>query len=135
MESTCQKQKIGGLASYILYQWAGYSIPPTKSWGNFIIDVCCSAQFCQDWSGILLFAIASPDVGAGDQRREWYIWHAIPRMFEGLGFQNQEVRGMQSAMRRSAAEGQGKYQVFLVNDWEEACSVEVIFCYRNLCTT
>jgi hypothetical protein len=70
---------------------------------------------------VLNFAITTLAVGVGDRRRGWYFWHAILRMFEDLCFQNQAVRGMQSAMRRSAAEGQGKYQVFLVDDWEDVC--------------
>jgi hypothetical protein len=47
----------------------------------------------------------------------------VPNMVEGSGFQNQDVRGMQSAMRKFVAEGEGKYQVFLLDDREEACEV------------
>jgi hypothetical protein len=58
------------------------------------------------------------------------IWYAIPRIVEGLGFQTE----VQSAMTKSVAEGEGKLQVFLVDGWEEACGVEVIFCCQNLYT-
>jgi hypothetical protein len=41
-----------------------------------------------------------------------YFWHAIPRMVEGLGFRDKEVREMQNAMKRCVAAEEGKYQVF-----------------------
>ena len=43
----------------------------------------------------------------------------VPKTVEGSGLQNQEVRGMHSAMRKSVAERECKYQIFLVDDWEE----------------
>jgi len=41
-----------------------------------------------------------------------YFWHAIPRMVEGLGFKDGEVREMQHAMKKCVAEEEGKYQIF-----------------------
>ena len=41
-----------------------------------------------------------------------YFWHAIPRMEEGLGFEDEEVREMQHAMKKCVAEEEGKYQIF-----------------------
>jgi ubiquinone/menaquinone biosynthesis C-methylase UbiE len=39
-------------------------------------------------------------------------WHAIPRMVEGLGFKDEDVKDMQNAMKRCVAEEEGKYMVF-----------------------
>jgi hypothetical protein len=41
-----------------------------------------------------------------------YFWHAIPRMVKGLGFEGEEVRKMQSDMKRCVAEEEGKYHLF-----------------------
>jgi hypothetical protein len=41
-----------------------------------------------------------------------YFWHAIPRMVEGLGFKDEEVKEMQIAMTRCVAAQEGKYQIF-----------------------
>ncbi len=50
------------------------------------------------------------ELGIGDA--DGYLWRGIPKMVEGLGFKNEEIREMHSVMRRYLAVEEGKYQVF-----------------------